>query len=195
MVKIKTRGLSKNYDNKNILDDLNLELDKGEVLGIKGENGSGKTTLLNCIAGIEEYNGELTVQGDVSYLFQDSRLLPWMNVRKNILMPLKLKGESIGEEEIERMRSLSGKLDVEQHLEKSIKDVSGGQKQRILQARALITDPNILLLDEPFRSLDPDNRKNAYKRLLEICRSSDKSVIITSHQKDIHKLTDRTIKL
>lgn len=192
---IKIDKFSKKYADEEVFKDFDLEMEEGEILEIRGETGTGKTTLKRCIAGLEDYKGRIEVDGEIAYVFQDQRTLPWLNVRKNILIPLKLKSESITKEKTAEMKKLAERLDVKEHLNKNIEDVSGGQLQRLLLIRALLTDPDILILDEPFNSLDERTRNQIYQELTEICKEKNISVLIASHTSDIHKFADRTIDL
>ncbi len=190
---IRIENLSKKYRNKQIFDNFGLKVEEGEIHGIKGRTGIGKTTLMRCIAGLEDFSGTIETNGEVSYLFQDSRLLPWKNIRENILMPFKLQGRKITEEEIQRMHKLARQFDIEKHLDKQFNQVSGGQKQKALQVRSLVTDPDILLLDEPFKSHDTHTRLKAYKEIINICKNEQKSVVLSSHHQDMEKVTDRVL--
>lgn len=190
---VKIRELSKSYENEEIFQDFDLEVEDGEILGIRGKTGIGKTTLLRCIAGLEEYEGEISFEGELSYLFQEPRLLPWMNARKNVLLPFKLRDESVGEKEISRMEGIAESLGVKKHLHKQIDELSGGQVQRLLQVRALVTEPEVLLLDEPFGSLDNETRREAYSKIIGICRDENITTIVATHNEDINSVMDRVI--
>jgi NitT/TauT family transport system ATP-binding protein len=192
---IQIKNFSKSYGNEKVFENFNLEVEKSEVLEIEGETGKGKTTLLRCIAGLEEYQGEIKKYGKISYLFQEQRILEWLNIRKNILIPVKLSKEPVTEKHVEKMEKLAERLGVEEHLDKNTEEVSGGQMQRILLIRALITDPEILLLDEPFNSLDLKTRKNIYKEIIDISKQNNQTLLIASHQEDLSEITDRTIHL
>ncbi|MFQ3308489.1 MAG: NitT/TauT family transport system ATP-binding protein [Candidatus Nanohaloarchaea archaeon] len=192
---IQIKNFSKSYGNEKVFENFNLEVEKSEVLEIEGETGKGKTTLLRCIAGLEEYQGEIKKYGKISYLFQEQRILEWLNIRKNILIPVKLSKEPVTEKHVEKMEKLAERLGVEEHLDKKTEEVSGGQMQRILLIRALITDPEILLLDEPFNSLDLKTRKNIYKEIIDISKQNNQTLLIASHQEDLSEITDRTIHL
>ena len=194
MGKITVENLSKSFDKKNIFHKFDMEVQEGEILGIRGKTGIGKTTLLRCIADLENYEGNIDKEGEISYLFQKPRLLPWMNVRKNILLPFKLQKKDVKEKHLERMKELSKNLDVDGHLDKRIGEISGGQKQRVLQIRALITKPDILLLDEPFSSLDSKTREEAYNKILETCKDENITTLVASHYEDIRPMMDRVIE-
>lgn len=193
---IKIEDLCKSYDNQKVIENLDLDLEKGEILEIRGESGRGKTTLKRCIAGLEEYeSGNIEVNGDISFVFQDERVLPWLNVMNNILAPLKLGDQKITDEKIEEINDLAKRFGVSQHLNKDVEEVSGGELQRLMALRALVTDPDLLILDEPFNSVDGETRSVIYRELLEICREKSLSVIVASHNSDIREFADRSIDL
>ena len=193
---IEIENLTKNYESHKVLDNLDLELEKGEILEIRGSSGKGKTTLKRCIAGLEDYDeGQINVEGEISFVFQDERVLPWLNVMKNILAPLKLGDHKITDEKIAEIKNIAERFGVDEHLEKDIHEVSGGELQRLITLRGIVTDPEVLILDEPFNSVDQKTRSKIYKELLKICREKSLSVLIASHEDDINGFTDRVIKL
>ena len=153
------------------LSDVNFSVEKGEYVAIMGESGSGKTTLLNILASLDKpTNGEILLNGkntvqikdkelsafrrdNLGFVFQDFNLLDTFTIRDNIFLPLVLSGKKYNEME-ERVKPLSKRLGIEQLLDKYPYEVSGGQKQRAAVARALITNPQIILADEPTGALD-----------------------------------------
>ena len=178
---LEVKNLTKNYhdspDSRNILSSLELSVDQGEFLCILGPSGCGKTTLIRCIAGFEDYEGEILVEGqkvdkpgiDRIMVFQDfNQLFPWKTVKKNIQYPLKVNGlkdkaelERIAEEHLDLV-GLSGKGDLYPH------QLSGGMKQRVAIAKGLALNPKIILMDEPFASLDAMTRNKLQVELLRI---------------------------
>lgn len=152
------------------LSDVNFSVEKGEYVAIMGESGSGKTTLLNILASLDKpTNGEILLNGkntvqikdkelsafrrdNLGFVFQDFNLLDTFTIRDNIFLPLVLSGKKYNEME-ERAKPLSKRLGIEQLLDKYPYEVSGGQKQRAAVARALITNPQIILADEPTGSV------------------------------------------
>ena len=153
------------------IDDLSLSVEQGEFVGIMGASGSGKTTLLNCIATIDRPTaGTITVGGDtittlrpaalsrfrrekLGFIFQDCNLLDTLSLRENIVFPLVLAG--LRREEMEaRLLPLTARLGITPLLAKFPYEVSGGERQRAAAARALITEPSLLLADEPTGALD-----------------------------------------
>lgn len=192
---ISIQDFSKRFGEAPLFSGFSLEAEPGDIIGIQGPTGTGKTTLLRCIAGLEDYEGTIEVGGDLGYLFQDPRIAPWMDVRKNILLPLYLQDRDVTDAHIDRMEYLADRLGVGEHLDKQVHEISGGQKQRILQVRALLHEPDILLLDEPFKSLDAQTRSRVYDEVLGLCREEGRTVLIASHQPDIDDHVDRAIDL
>ena len=191
---LEVKNLTKNYhdspDSRNILSSLELSVDQGEFLCILGPSGCGKTTLIRCIAGFEDYEGEILVEGqkvdkpgiDRIMVFQDfNQLFPWKTVKKNIQYPLKVSGlkdkaelERIAEEHLDLV-GLSGKGDLYPH------QLSGGMKQRVAIAKGLALNPKIILMDEPFASLDAMTRNKLQVELLRIKEKENATVIFITH--------------
>ena len=175
---LEIKGLRKNYhdspDSKDILKNLDLTVNKGDFLCILGPSGCGKTTLIRCIAGFEDYEGEILVDGekvtkpgiDRIMVFQDfNQLFPWKTVRKNIEYPLKINGmkdkaerEKIAQEHLE----LVGLKDYGNFYPHQL---SGGMKQKLALSCALIHKPDVLFLDEPTTGVDPVSRKEFWGML------------------------------
>lgn len=153
------------------LQDVSFSVEKGEYVAIMGESGSGKTTLLNILAALDRpTGGKVYLQGKelgkvrekemaafrrnyLGFVFQDFNLLDTFSLKDNIFLPLVLSGKKYGEME-SRLAPLAKKLEIEKILEKYPYEVSGGQKQRAAVARAVITNPCVLLADEPTGALD-----------------------------------------
>ncbi len=153
------------------LDGVSFEVEKGEYVAVMGESGSGKTTLLNILAALDRAtSGEVTVDGkdlskikddeisafrrdNLGFVFQDFNLLDNFSVKDNILLPLVLLGMDVGEMK-KRLAPIAESLGIAQLLEKYPYEISGGQKQRTAVARAIITQPKLILADEPTGALD-----------------------------------------
>ncbi|WP_426709915.1 ABC transporter ATP-binding protein [Cetobacterium sp. SF1] len=177
---IKIENLNKKYKDFEIKN-LNIEIFKGEFVSILGESGSGKSTLLNLISGIdEEYKGKIIKDGEISMVFQDSLLLPHLNIFENIAFGLKIK--KISKKEIEeRVKEVSIFLEIDNLLERYPQELSGGQKQRVAIGRALIMKPDILLLDEPFSALDTNLREKMQELIKNIHRREKITIIFVTH--------------
>lgn len=175
---------------KAILEDVNLSVEKREFLCILGPSGCGKTTLLRCIAGFEDYEGEVRVDGERRYepgidrmmVFQDfNQLFPWKTVEKNIQHPLKLQGmkdkaelQRASDEVLEKVR-LSGYGKYYPH------QLSGGMKQRVAIAKALALKPKIILMDEPFAALDAMTRNGLQDEVINLSEDTDCTFLFVTH--------------
>lgn len=165
-----------------ILKDINFELNENKIISIVGPSGGGKTTLLKLCAGLLDVTeGTITNNfGSSSFAFQDARLLPWKNVIENIMLPIIAK--------LEFKKAYSKDCDIalrfgleEKDFKKYPKDLSGGMKQRVNFARALICEPKLLFLDEPFSALDIGLKKELQDFVLENSKIFGTSVLFITH--------------
>lgn len=193
----------KSYNGRKILKDINLEINKGEIISILGPSGSGKTTLLNMILGITEADeGEIIFDGEnlthvamedrgFNIVFQDYALFPNLNAYKNIVYGLKNKPDIFSKEEVEDLIDLLG---LREHLDKKIEQLSGGQKQRVALARTLVMKPKILLLDEPLSALDGVIKESIKERIKTIAKEFNLTTIIVTHDpEEALTLSDRVL--
>lgn len=191
---LEIKNLVKNYhdapDSRNIIDGLDLTVNQGDFLCILGPSGCGKTTMIRCIAGFESYEGDILVEGsrvdapgiDRIMVFQNfEQLFPWKTVKNNIQYPLKVNGMK-DKEELERISrehlelvGLGDKGELYPH------QLSGGMKQRVAIAKALALNPKIILMDEPFASLDAMTRNKLQEELLRIKEKENATVIFITH--------------
>jgi NitT/TauT family transport system ATP-binding protein len=193
---VSVKNISKAFGNELIISDVSFTLHKGEALGLVGPNGAGKSTMLRIIAGlVKPDKGDVRVNGRLGYTPQENLLLPWFNLKENILLPARLL--KIDKREAERMlRELSEALGVSEHLEKKVREVSGGTARKAALARSLITSPDILLLDEPYVGLDVDSVKSLQKSLMNLRKETGIGMIIVSHQLDeMREISDRALVL
>ena len=179
-------NLSKSYGTVDVLENVNLEINEGEFLCITGPSGCGKTTLLRLIAGFESYQGKILIDGkqvtspgtDRFMVFQQfNQLLPWKTVYGNIEFGLRLKGLK-NRDGIMKLISLVG---LDDFVDAYPHQLSGGMKQRVAVARAFISNPTVLLMDEPFGSLDAQTKRKIQRELLEIWSSLSKTIIFVTH--------------
>lgn len=174
-----------------VLDDLSLELPAGEITCLLGPSGCGKSTLLKCIAGLlQPQSGTIqvdaqpaeTLAGRISFVFQEPTLLPWRTVRGNVLLPLELQRRASDPtclEQVDHFLRIVGLAPSDQR--KHPHELSGGMKMRASLARALATDPDILLLDEPFAALDDVLRNRLNLLLLELVAERPRTVVFVTH--------------
>jgi len=176
-----------------VLENLSLTIHRGELLTFFGPNGCGKTTLLNVIAGIESLDrGDVRVEAEtaqgrprVGFIFQDYRgnLMPWLTVAENIAFPLKISGVPRAAR-MERVEALLDRFDLRLDLSARTYTLSGGQAQITSILRALIIEPEILLMDEPFSALDYQTNLALYEKLLLIWRTTAVTILLISHDID-----------
>lgn len=181
------------------LEDVSFSLGSQEFLCVLGPSGSGKSTLLRLIAGlIKPASGSINFgegesQPRVSLVFQQANLMPWRTVLQNILLPLELQGIS-QEVAILRANKMIQLVGLEGFAQTWPAELSGGMAQRVAIARAFIADPDLLLLDEPFGSLDALTRERMGTELLNIWQSQQKAVIMVTHSiSEALLLSDRVI--
>ncbi|MFI5267351.1 MAG: ABC transporter ATP-binding protein, partial [Chloroflexota bacterium] len=168
---------------------LRLEVRSGEIVGLVGPSGCGKTTILRLVAGLLQPDaGQVLVNGsasqgvhpDVGYIFQDPRLLPWRTVLDNVMLPLQVQRVSRPRARLTAERALRvvGLRDTE---DRYPAELSGGMRQRVAIARALTYDPAILLMDEPFASLDALSREKLNMEMLGLRRATGKTMLFVTH--------------
>ncbi|MDE7161210.1 MAG: ATP-binding cassette domain-containing protein, partial [Anaeroplasmataceae bacterium] len=144
---IKLTNITKRYEEKIIFDHFSLELPENKITCILGESGVGKTTLLNMIAGLTAFQGHIEAPEKISYIFQEPRLIPNLTVKENLKLVSKLSED----EEIHTLLSI---LEIEDKIDTYPNQLSGGEAQRVSIARAFLYDGDMILMDEPFSSLD-----------------------------------------
>jgi NitT/TauT family transport system ATP-binding protein len=184
------------------IDDLTLSIDKGDFVTIVGPSGCGKTTFLKIVNGlIEPTSGSITVQGrpisassrDRAMVFQDSSLFPWFQVWRNVGYGLECRKVPKAQirTKVQPFIDMVGLRGFEQHYPY---ELSGGMQQRANLARALVVDPQVLLMDEPFAALDAQTREMMQSELLDIWGQTGKTVLFITHQiNEAIYLSDRVI--
>ncbi len=185
-------NISKQYGTHQVLDDASLEVDLGTTISILGKSGCGKSTLLKIIAGLEPATtGQILLRGkDIStqkpnernivYLFQEPLLFPHLTVFENIAFGLRIRRETEGAV-LSRVHLLAGFLGLEKELNKAPHQLSGGQRQRVAFGRALIINPPLLLLDEPFSNLDAETRISMQHLYKKVAREFNITTLFVTH--------------
>lgn len=191
---LSTNNLSISFNDVQIVEDINFEVNQGEIVTLLGPSGCGKTTILRAIAGLQkEHEGTICIgdtcvsskdvyekNREVGYIFQDYALFPHLNVEENIAFALdKLSKKDISK----RVDDLLQQFDIVSHRKKQIHQLSGGQQQRVAIARAMANKPKILLLDEPFANLDSQLRYKTKMWLKNIIKKYNLSAILVTHDK------------
>jgi len=187
------------------LQGINLRLDTREFVAILGPSGCGKSTLLRLTAGLlPPASGDIQVFGsplhaprdEISIVFQQPTLLPWASVHNNVVFPVKHKRGRVFKADHQRARALIATIGLEGYEDKLPGELSGGMQQRVGIARALFSDPDILLMDEPFSALDALTRDTMGVELLRLWQSSPKTVLFITHSiPEAVLLADRVVVL
>lgn len=177
-------------------ENLSFSVNEGEFVAIIGPSGCGKTTLLSLAAGLLKPSaGKVESRGSFGYMLQKDELFPWRTIEKNIFLPLEVK--KIGtQENKERARALAEKYGLKDFLRSYPPQLSGGMRQRAALIRTLASDPDILLLDEPFSALDYQTRLNVCEDVSSIIRSEGKTALLITHDiSEAISLADRVLVL
>jgi putative ABC transport system ATP-binding protein len=212
---LEIQSLSKSYpipgrEPLSILKNLNLELKKGESLGILGESGSGKSTLLSLIAGLDQADsGRLKIEGEdlsqmsedrldqfrakrIGIVFQQFHLIPHLTALENISLPLNLRSDPQAQEKSEQLLDQVGLSERCHHLPAHL---SGGECQRVVLARALAIEPALLLADEPTGNLDPKTAFTVFSLMLELVSRASTSLVLVTHNHPLANSCDRKVVL
>ena len=209
---VDVKDVSKIYESQSgrsrVLDRVNVSIKKGEFVGIVGDSGSGKTTLLNLLGGMDCVSeGTITVAGDVisdfddrqrtlyrrrrvGFIFQDYNLINELTVYENIILPFQLKGKKIDE------KIIDGFLDMLKLKEKKNSfpmQLSGGEQQRAAVLRSLLSEPDIILADEPTGNLDSKNTQVVVKLLKHFSKQMGKTILFVTHNMELTKECNRVI--
>jgi NitT/TauT family transport system ATP-binding protein len=198
MARLKVENLTFSFGYETILDNINFEINEGEVVSIVGPSGGGKTTLLRLCAGLLDLQ-EGKIENSFktqAVAFQDPRLLPWKNVIDNIAFGLKALGVSKQERE-KRAKEIALKFDLEESdFEKFPKELSGGMSQRVSFARALVTKPKLLFLDEPFSALDIGLKRELQNHIIEMIEKKEITIFFITHDiMEAVRLSDKILLL
>ena len=187
------RGLTLRLGGKVIFDDLTFSLDQGEFVALLGRSGTGKSTLLRVVADLQELDsGTVGVDGDIAIAFQEPRLLPWQRVWHNVLFGLQ---GAPGQRRSDALQALA-EVGLEAKADAWPLTLSGGEAQRVSLARALIRGPQLLLLDEPFGSLDALTRQTMQDLVVRLWRAHRPTVVMVTHDiVEATRVADRIVVL
>jgi sulfonate transport system ATP-binding protein len=190
-VVVSLRGVRRRFGARLVLDDVHMEVRAGEFVALLGASGSGKTTILRAIAGLDtQFSGELISASRQAVVFQEHRLLPWMRVWQNVVVGLPRSGAR------QRADAALGEVGLTARSDAWPGTLSGGESQRVALARALVRQPSLLLLDEPFASLDALTRLRMQQFVARLCIEHGFGVLLVTHDVDeALLLADRVLVL
>jgi sulfonate transport system ATP-binding protein len=188
---VRIRALTQTFGDNQILAGLDLDVAPGEFIALLGRSGSGKTTLLRLLAGLDQpTDGEITVPQPRAVVFQDPRLLPWKHTWENVVLGLPSAGAR------KRAEAALAEVDLAHRADAWPLTLSGGEAQRAALARALVREPALLLLDEPFASLDALTRMRMHVLVETLWREHRPAVLLVTHDVDeAIMLADRVLVL
>lgn len=212
---VEAKSLYKSYDAVQVLSNIDLSIQKKEIVAITGPSGAGKTTLLNILGTLDSPNSHsetqviinstnvLELKGDalakfrneeLGFVFQSHQLLPEFTALENVCIPAFIKKTSKSEAEQQGLALLDylGLVDRAHHKPNML---SGGEQQRVAVARALINKPSLLLADEPSGNLDSKTAKQLHKLLLSVRDNFDQTIVLVTHNSDLAAISDRTLSL
>ena len=206
LTKIYGRGLAE----VKALDNVSFTVNKGEFVAIVGASGSGKSTLLHLIGGVDRpTSGKVFINGkdiykynddelavfrrrEIGLIYQFYNLIPILNVEENIVLPLKLDGKDVEQDKLDELLKILGLENRRNHLPN---ELSGGQQQRTSIGRALITNPAIILADEPTGNLDSKSSDEIVGLLIKSNKQYNQSIIMITHNLEIAKTADRILRI
>lgn len=204
------KGITKSYDDLQILKGINLEIKEGEVVSIVGSSGAGKTTLLQILGTLDRPDrGEVLMNGvnpfnlsanklsafrntQIGFIFQFHQLLPEFTAVENIALPALIKGINLKDAKIEAMKLL-GLLGLENRAEHKPSQLSGGEQQRIAVARSLINRPGVIFADEPSGNLDSQNSSELHQLFFNLRDELNQTFVIVTHNNELADMTDRKL--
>ena len=182
-MQIEFNNVSKKFytltEETDVLNNINIQVPKGKIVALVGPSGCGKSTILNLISGlINPDEGTIKVDGKIGYMFQKDNLFEWRNVHKNIMIGPEILHIKVNEEYIDEILKKYGLYDFKYHYPSQL---SGGMKQRVALIRTLILNPDIILLDEPFSSLDYQSKIIVQEDIYKIIKQEKKTTIMVTH--------------
>ena len=210
---LSAKGISKSFQGRKVLDDINIEIKKSEIIAITGASGAGKTTLLNILSTLDKpdeiTNSSLIIDGEnifnlnngdlsklrntkIGFVFQFHELIPELNVMENICLPGWIKNDN---KVADNANSLISYFGLDKLKNKKPNTLSGGEKQRAAIARAMINNPKIIFADEPTGNLDSTNSKILFDIFFKLRNDYDCSIVIVTHNPENAKKCDRKLQI
>lgn len=209
---IKVNNIYKRFGDLEVLHDVNLEVQKGEIVSIIGKSGAGKTTLLQIIGTLDKPSeGTIEIDGQmvstmndhelaefrnkhIGFIFQQHQLLPEFTALENVMIPALIAGEK-SKTASARAEELLTTMGLSQRLHHKPATLSGGEKQRVAAARAMMMNPSVILADEPTGSLDEQNKREIGKLLRQMRDQMNQTIVIVTHDKELAEISDRVIEM
>lgn len=190
------KNLSKKFDKMDVINNISVDINEGEIISIIGTSGCGKSTLLNILSGLEKnYDGLITCsfnQDDIAYMFQNDSLFPWLNIEKNSRLGCDIKKIK----NYDYIDQLLKRFELDKFKNKYPKELSGGMRQRVSLIRTITTKPKLLLLDEPFAALDYQSRLQISNDVYKLIKENNITAIIITHDiSEAISMSDRVIVL
>jgi lipoprotein-releasing system ATP-binding protein len=210
--RVEVVGLRKGYPGLDVLRGVDLRVQAGEVVAIRGQSGTGKSTLLHCLGLLDRGDsGHLRIDGQdiaglsasalarlrarrVGFVFQAFHLLPEFTVAENILMAARAAGSALGPARV-RCEALLRSVGLGDRVGSDVRTLSGGERQRVALCRALLLTPALLLADEPTGNLDPTTAAIVLDEILSLARRDGAAVVLVTHDQAIAERADRTLML
>ena len=212
---ILVKNISKTYNNKKVVNKIDLNVKKGEIISITGPSGAGKTTLLNLISTLDspDKNNDSTIKindidilslndkklskfrnTQIGFIFQFHELLPEFTALENVIIPAIIKGEK-KDVSLKKAKTLLETLGLSNIINQFPSQLSGGEQQRVAVARALINDPKVIFADEPSGNLDSKSSDLLHKLFFDLRDKLNITFIIVTHNKELSNMTDRKLNL
>ena len=212
---ILVKNISKTYNNKKVVNKIDLNVKKGEIISITGPSGAGKTTLLNLISTLDspDKNNDSTIKindidilslndkklskfrnTQIGFIFQFHELLPEFTALENVIIPAIIKGEK-KDVSLKKAKTLLETLGLLSVINQYPSQLSGGEQQRVAVARALINDPKVIFADEPSGNLDSKSSDLLHKLFFDLREKLNITFVIVTHNKELSNMTDRKLNL
>ena len=212
---ISAQNISKTYDNKKVLNNVSIEIERGEIVSIVGPSGAGKTTLLHILSTLDYFDESKTSKlylnnigiidlnekeiskfrnTQIGFIFQFHELLPEFTALENVCIPGMIKGVEINELK-SKATDLLNSLDLIHVKDQNPSELSGGEQQRVAVARALINNPSMLFADEPSGNLDSKTADNLHQLFFDLSDKLNLTIVIVTHNKKLADMADRKLSL